>query len=703
MSPASPKSLILLAVALIFSGGWQVEAAQTNHAQLKISGYGFFGNRRLKTLIKNVQPEKSAPPFYDANFIEDAALLLISNLQRDGYLKPRIVAHVTLEENKTVSFEWSDPQREPLPRPLRARKVRFKIHRGVLYHYASLAFEGLQKMRPKEARAFFVETDVLVPLKRSRVYTPEKLKQSLSNLKETLERRGFEHATVDVVQLQQNDTNGQVSVQIKVEEGPKSLVRSIRKEVYLEQTNQVQEATLIRTNAVFSSVWVQDYKQSIKTIYFHQGYPDVAVDVSILGKQEHGEEIDLDLLARVNSGPRVVLNQVKFEGQKKTRLSLLRRRARLSESNKLDRVTVEEGRYRLARLGIFDSVELRYDALNEHERNVIYAVKEGQRIDFSVLAGYGSYEMLRGGLEVEQFNVFGLAHHARLRLIQSFKSSSADYTYNVPELVGRDVDLFFTASGLRREEVSFLREEYGGGVGLRRYFQPISSDLSVRYQYQVLNAADAQPGIAAEGRTFASVGTIITELRHDRRDNPLYPRRGYKVFSNLEMGADYLGGNANYQRFEAAGACHFPLYDGAWMNLGLSHGLVLTLGAREQDLPFNRRFFPGGENSIRGYAEGEASPRDAAGNFVGAESYLLGNIEFEQALTRSFSVVLFSDSIGFARELKDYPLNRALFSAGAGLRWKTLVGPIRLEYGQNLNRRPGDPVGTLHFSMGFPF
>jgi len=133
--------------------------------------------------------------------------------------------------------------------------------------------------------------------------------------------------------------------------------------------------------------------------------------------------------------------------------------------------------------------------------------------------------------------------------------------------------------------------------------------------------------------------------------------------------------DANYQRFEAAGSYHFPLYDGAWMNLGLSHGVVVTIGSREQDLPFNRRFFPGGEHSIRGYQEGEASPRDATGQFVGAETYVLGNVEFEQSLTRSFSVVIFSDSIGFARDLNNYPLNEALFSAGAGLRWKTIVGP----------------------------
>src|SRR6185436_11858025 len=106
-------------------------------------------------------------------------------------------------------------------------------------------------------------------------------------------------------------------------------------------------------------------------------------------------------------------------GYRKTDPPFLEKRVRLKEGEYLDRVQVEEGRYRLARLGVFDSVELRYDLVNEHERSAIYRVKEGKRIDFSVLAGYGSYELLRGGLEVEQFNIWGRAHHARLRLIQS--------------------------------------------------------------------------------------------------------------------------------------------------------------------------------------------------------------------------------------------------------------------------------------------
>src|SRR5205085_1906724 len=147
MRGAMPQRGIILPIALVCSGS---QAAQTNHAELKISGYGLLGDRKLKILLKNVQPEKAAPLFYDANFIEDAALLLISNLQRDGYLKPRIVAQLTLDDKKTASFEWRNRQREPLPRPLRALKLRFKIYKGVLYHYDSVEFEGLQKTRLKQ-------------------------------------------------------------------------------------------------------------------------------------------------------------------------------------------------------------------------------------------------------------------------------------------------------------------------------------------------------------------------------------------------------------------------------------------------------------------------------------------------------------------------------------------------------------------------
>jgi outer membrane protein assembly factor BamA len=329
-------------------------------------------------------------------------------------------------------------------------------------------------------------------------------------------------------------------------------------------------------------------------------------------------------------------------------------------------------------------------------------LKEGREVDVSMLFGFGSYELLRLGFEVNQYNIFGRAHHARFRIAQSFKSSSADYLYTMPELIGEDVDVFFNAFGLRREEVSFTREEYGGSVGAKRFLKAISSDFGIRYNYQILNATETD--VAEQvGVTEATVGSFVFDLKRDKRDNPLYPRDGYKLYGSLEVASEVLAGDVNFERMEIGAAFHQPIRRTSWLHLGINHGAVFTQGDPLNQLPFNKRFFPGGENSVRGFQQGEAAPRNADGDVIGAETYLSANVELEQALTEKWSVVAFSDSIGFAKEIGNYPFDETLFSVGVGVRWKTVIGPVRLEYGHNLNPRKDDPIGTLHFSIGFPF
>ena len=132
--------------------------------------------------------------------------------------------------------------------------------------------------------------------------------------------------------------------------------------------------------------------------------------------------------------------------------------------------------------------------------------------------------------------------------------------------------------------------------------------------------------------------------------------------------------------------------------------MVTTFGAPDDsDLPVSVRFFPGGDGSIRGYPQGEAAPRADNGLFIGAKSYVLANLELEQALTSNWSVVVFADAVGTAARLADYPFAEKLYSVGLGVRYQTIIGPVRVEYGHNLNPRPLDPSGTLLISIGFPF
>jgi outer membrane protein insertion porin family len=657
-----------------------------------------------------------------------------------------------LSDGKVREFNAIDLMDNPLPRELRIRKVRFHIRKGRLYHYDELQFEGLKSITEKEARSYFVETGFLLHLRGTRIFTPEKLRRGMANLEDAFQRKGYESVKVTAspliasseplppnlstntsgFQAEGSLTNlvtidpktGAARVRITVQQGPKSIVRSVREEIYYEQEAEARQTRTVQPNQPYSKLWAQDFIQSLKTNQFHRGYPDTEVELKPLKREPEGNRIFVDLLATVKSGPQVHIGNIEFRGEKRTRPALMARRVRIKRGDLLDRIKVEEGRSRLALLGIFDTVSLTYaeppstnhanaaeahpaekaaPTQEQHTRDVIYSVKEAKIIDVSLLFGYGSYELLRGGFEIEQRNIWGLAHHTRLKAVQSFKASSGEFVYTIPEMLGRDFDLFFNASALRREEVSFIREEYGGGAGVHKFFKAAATDLTVRYNYQILNAADVPRGVAVEGITNSNVGAIITEIKHDRRDNPLYPRKGYKVFSTLELASEYLAGDVNYQRLEISPSWHQPLGGGRYFNLGVSHGVILTIGSTAEDLPFNKRFFPGGENSIRGYQEGEASPRNAEGKSIGAETYTLGTVEFEQSLTPRWSLVVFSDSLGFALRSGNYPFDTGLFSVGGGLRWRTIIGPVRVEYGYNLNPRPRDPVGTLHFSLGFPF
>ena len=115
-----------------------------------------------------------------------------------------------MRAEKGVRYFWSET--EPLPRPLQAKEVRFKIRKGVLYHFEKIEFNGLTALKEKKALGYFVETSGIVPLKQNRVYSPERLKRGVANLEEVLNRMGYQDAKVTVGKIEQDDKTGGVSV-----------------------------------------------------------------------------------------------------------------------------------------------------------------------------------------------------------------------------------------------------------------------------------------------------------------------------------------------------------------------------------------------------------------------------------------------------------------------------------------------------------
>src|SRR5205814_10611919 len=147
-------------------GSQDARPTKKKPAKLRISGDGFLGDRLLKKQVRVLVLNGRKPEFFDASFVEDGALILASTLRRDGYLAATVTVELTLDDGRQLGFEWDETTPAPLPRPSRIRKARFKIHKGVLYHYQAVQFRGLKSVDQKQARSFFIEAGLLLPLKR---------------------------------------------------------------------------------------------------------------------------------------------------------------------------------------------------------------------------------------------------------------------------------------------------------------------------------------------------------------------------------------------------------------------------------------------------------------------------------------------------------------------------------------------------------
>jgi outer membrane translocation and assembly module TamA len=274
----------------------------------------------------------------------------------------------------------------------------------------------------------------------------------------------------------------------------------------------------------------------------------------------------------------------------------------------------------------------------------------------------------------------------------------------VPELFGSTLDGSVRLFGLHREDLSFTRDEFGVNASVQWPWRARHAQLTTGYTLQRLSITHNDLATEATDLDRVNATSLNFGIVQDRRDDPLSPHRGTKLFAQVDLASRRLGGDVDYQQLRIGGSYHTSWGHGRWLHLGLAHGVVLTLGANDdRHLPVNVLYFPGGDGSIRGYNAGEAAPRVANGQFVGAKSYVLLNVELEQALTSRWSVVVFGDALGIAARIADYPFSEELYSVGGGVRYRTPIGPVRLEYGHNLNPRLLDPSGTLQISIGVPF
>src|SRR5208283_4160514 len=144
----------------------------------------------------------------------------------------------------------------------------------------------------------------------------------------------------------------------------------------------------------------------------------------------------------------------------------------------------------------------------------------------------------------------------------------------------------------------------------------------------------------------------------------------------------------------------------------LSRRLVLAISLRggaaqgygdTSELPLVERFFLGGRTTVRGYDQDTLGPKGVNSTPLGGNAFVMGNFEFRTDVGHGFGVVNFVDTGNVWEKIQDINIAQLRFTTGLGLRYKTPVGPLSIDYGVKLSREKGESLGALHFSIGHAF
>jgi outer membrane protein insertion porin family len=202
------------------------------------------------------------------------------------------------------------------------------------------------------------------------------------------------------------------------------------------------------------------------------------------------------------------------------------------------------------------------------------------------------------------------------------------------------------------------------------------------------------------GHTITS--GIEAAIVRDTRDSTFDPSRG--SVNSLSVFYAGIGGDQYYVKTVAESNWYFPVVWKLVFHPRLEVGYIASLDDKE--IPIYARFFAGGLNSLRGFKPSSVGPIDpVTGEYLGGDKEFLVNLELIFPIFEDIKMkgVVFFDTGNVWGEDEDWDFGDLRYSIGAGIRWISPLGPIRVEWGYNLDPRPDENQSEWNFSVGTSF
>lgn len=530
------------------------------------------------------------------------------------------------------------------------------------------------------------------------------VQEDVRSLTRALEEEGYAEARVDP---DVPEAGGAIPVVFRIRAGPRSVITAFDVEFPSPSPQEIAPSELrLRVGDPYRIRDLARDRTDLLSAYRNAGFLQAEVTPEVAFSAERSEA---RVRLRVSPGPRTVIGRIVIAGLEATREEVIRRELTFSEGEPLGLQKVLESQRRLGALGILERVSIsEMDPEALERRSLVVTAEEAPRTTVAYGIGSAERDPLRASAEVTRRNLSGMDRSLSTFVRASFRGNRFLATYREPYLFGRKQDLFVT--GFReeddRETFDFVR--LGGLVQTARSLSTPWS-LILRYTFQQTDVFNIQVPLDELDRQFRSstFSGPSASLVNDTRDDPLEPRRGRFLGADVQLSHRVLGGDSFIKGFLQA-ASYERLSAHVLLALGARLGLARTFGLGEPlRLPLPDRFFAGGDYSLRGYRLDTAGPleRSSTGTLVptGGNALLLGGAELRVDAGRFVSVAAFAGAGGVYPLVSGMNLRGLLPTAGVGLRYKSALGPLRIDWGFKLNRRPGEGPSRFHFTIGHAF
>jgi outer membrane protein insertion porin family len=387
---------------------------------------------------------------------------------------------------------------------------------------------------------------------------------------------------------------------------------------------------------------------------------------------------------------------------------VVQRELAVREGELLTPQAMAETRRRLFRAAAFDRVQVGPADPDDHSdvRDVDVHLVEGKPGAVELGVGYAEKDGIRGLVDLSYRDLFRRGQQGSIRFRYGQLRRSVTLAHVLPWIGPYRVALHTRVIFEREDLISYDRITWAVESGIRR---PVWDDVVLTVTYRLERdrfprlPADQVPVVAE--RRHVNVGSMFGSLVRDTRDDPFSPTRGTVLGATYEQGAHVLASQVQFAKVTMQAAGFLPVGRDTVLAGKVQTGRVRRLFA-STEVPVSERFFMGGQSSVRGYSldsVGVPGETVVSGVPQGGKIMILSNLELRLGGSKGWGLVLFADAGNVWNHASSIGINDFRAGAGPGLEYATPVGPLRLDLGYKLDRRPGESVYRIHFTLGHTF